>query len=73
MYVEFIAVIFILFKSVSRTILLYVYSFLSISEVMHEIYNNIAVLFSSQKLTDLQRSFDSDGQDRNVKVCTTIL
>ena len=39
---------------------------------MHEIValhnTNIAVLFSSQKLTDLQRSFDSDGQERNVKV-----
>ena len=33
---------------------------------MHEIValhnNNIAVLFSTQKLTDLQRSVDSDGQ-----------
>ena len=35
--------------------------------------NSIAVLFSSQKITDLQRSFDSDGQERNVKVCITIL
>ena len=35
--------------------------------------NNIAVLFSTQKLTDLQRSFDSDGQERTVKVCITIL
>ena len=33
--------------------------------------NNIAVLFSTQKLTDLQRSFDSNGQERNVKVCIT--
>ena len=39
---------------------------------MHEIValhnNNIAVLFSTQKLTDLQRSVDSDGQERNIKV-----
>ena len=35
--------------------------------------NSIAVLFSTQKLTDLQRSFDSDGQERTVKVCITIL
>ena len=39
---------------------------------MHEIValhnNNIAVLFATQKLTALQRSVDSDGQERNVKV-----
>ena len=34
--------------------------------------NNIEVLFSTPKLTDLQRSFDSDGQERNVKVCITV-
>ena len=37
MYVNVIAIIFILLKSVSRTILLYVQSCLSISEVMQEI------------------------------------
>ena len=77
-YVDVIAIIFILCKPVSRTILPFMYSRVcplarSCTKFIALHNNNVAVLFSSQKLTDLQRSFDSDGQERNVKVCITIL
>ena len=77
MYVDVIAIIFILLNPFQELFYLMYSRFCPLAWsctkfiALHN--NNIEVLFSTQKLTDLQRSFDSDGQERNVPVCITIL